>query len=61
MECVVVTEHKWKSEVVKVKGRNPFLAVAAHTNGHKRELERCATEAEALALAKKEVRKLNSA
>ena len=54
-------DHKWKPEIAKAKGRNPFVAVAAHTNGRKRELERCATEAEALKAAKKEVRKLNSA
>ena len=53
-------DHKWKPEVAKSKGRNPYVAIAAHTNGRKRELERFATETEALKLAKKEVRKLNS-
>jgi len=56
-----VQDHKWKPEIAKAKGRNPFVAVAAHTNGRKRDLERCATETEALKVAKKEVRKLNAA
>ena len=53
--------HKWKAEVAKARGRNPFVAVAAHTNGRRRPLERFASEDEAIKAARKEVRKLNAA
>ena len=53
--------HRWKAEVAKARGRNRFVAVAAHTTGRRRALERFATEDEAIKAARKEVRKLNAA